>query len=380
MLYQERTSQYSGDAKTASSYFKREFQLCYQPVVALETQGLHSFETLVSWQQERAQLYSSNLVALVEHSHLDMPFHQWVFYEACRQLKFWQVYCLADVPLCLSINLSARQLTSTQITKSIKQVMNEVGVSPAHLQLEIPAKWIGQNEPAAKSIITQLKRTGASVCVDDFEPADISCDRLGCLSIDTLKLSDSYTHQLPDNPQITGLLNATISAAGKKNIKVIPKGIETPEQLIAVRDLGFIYGQGGLFLDPVISREATTLISSQVENQPKELMAYLIAMNALSQLAQQFLGKTLVSKYWKETKPKKPWLALLEPYLDRSLILRSTRSTKLDITKQQDLRNWTRQFIQRCDYVIREFSQLLTQADANSNEGQLLKKLWLIAH
>ena len=380
MSYQEGISQYSDDAKAASSYFKREFQLCYQPVVALESQGLHSFETLVSWQRDRAQLYSSNLVALVEHSHLDMPFHQWVFYEACRQLKVWQVYCLADAPLCLSINLSARQLACENIAKSIRQVMNEIGVTPAHLQLEIPAKWIVQNELNARSMITQLKRTGASICVDDFDPTDISREHLGALSIDTLKVSGGYAHQLPHNVQVANLLEETISAASKKNIKVIPKGIDTPDQLIAARELGCIYGQGELFLEPVISREATTLISSQVENQPKELMAYLIAMNALSQLAQQFLGKTLVSKYWKETKPKKPWLALLEPYRDRGLLLRSTRSTKLDIAKQQDLRNWTRQFIQRCDFVIREFSQLLAQENFTSSEGQLLKKLWLIAH
>ena len=109
-------------------------------------------------------------------------------------------------------------------------------------------------------------------------------------------------------------------------------------------------------------------------------MAYLVAMNSLSRFAQQFLGKTLVSRYWKETKPKKPWLTLLEPYEERSRLLHSNRFTKLNVEKQQDLRYWTRQFIKRCNHIIREFSQLLTQAQLTSREEQLLKKLWLISH
>lgn len=375
MPYPEMASHYSTDTKAASSYFKREFQLLYQPVVALQTQGLHSFETFVAWQQERAQLYAPNVLALVEQSNLDLTFHQWVFYEACRQLKFWQTYCLADVPLCLTINLSARQLACPKFVKSIREVIHELRVDPAHLQLEIPAQWTLQNSSAAKSTISQLKRVGVSICVDDFELSGIACDRLDCSVINTLKINANCIRQLPDDEFLSERFQKTISITDKQNVKVIPQGIELPSQLETVMGLGAVYGQGDLFLPPVIAREATTLISAQVENQPKELMAYLIAMNALSQFAQQFLGKTLVSRYWKETKPQKPWLTLLEPYSDRSRLLSSTRSTKLNVQKQQDLRCWTHQFIKRCDHIIREFSQLLTQAKLTSSEAQLLKKL-----
>ncbi|MEO0987911.1 MAG: EAL domain-containing protein [Cyanobacteria bacterium J06639_14] len=380
MLYWEVSRHHSSDAKAASSYFKREFQLCYQPVVALETKGLHSFETFASWQQERAHLYSPNVLALVEHSNLDTYFYQWMFYEACRQLHVWQAYCLANVPLSLSINLSAKQLDYPHLARSIKQMMKEIGVDPTHLQLEIPAKWIRQNGATAKSVIMQLKRTGVAICVDDVDILSAAYDCLQTLPIDIFKTSAACTHQLSDDIGLANCFQEIIATANQQNIKLIPQGIERPEQLTALMALGCIYGQGDLFLQPVIAREATTLISGQVENQPQELMTYLVAMNVLSEFAQQFLGKALVSRYWKETKPTEPWLALLEPYSDRSELLSSTQETVLDVKKQQDLRYWTRRFIQRCDHIIREFSQLLTQAKLTSSEAQLLRKLWLIAH
>ena len=247
MPYPEMTSHHSPENQAASSYFKREFQLLYQPVVALETQGLHSFETLPAWQQERAQLYSPDVVALVEHSQLDRPLHQWVFYEACRQLKFWQIYCLANVPLCLSINLSAGQLACSNLAKSVKQVMTELNVDPTYLQLEIPAQWALENELAAKSTLSRLKRTGIAICIDDFELSDTACDRLERLPVDTLKIKATCIQQLYNNRCLSDRLQKTFATAVKQNIKVIPQGIECPKQLETVMTLGGIYGQGDLF-------------------------------------------------------------------------------------------------------------------------------------
>ena len=370
-------AQHSIDIQAVSAYFRREFQLYYHPTVAIESQRLHSFEMLICWQVERAQIYSSDSFALVEDFQLDVPFFQWVLYEACRQMQAWQAYYLADVPLQLSVNLSARQLDQAHLAEAIEQLLGETGLTPEHLQLEMPAAWIAQNRLAAKQLISRLKKLGFSICIDDLDIATMSYDIWKGLSVKALKLSQACTHQrlaIPDGQE--GLRHA-IAVAKKAHIQVVAKGLETLEQADAIKGVGCAYGQGYFFSSPLRPRQAAALISSQVKKQPKELMAYLLVMNILSQFARNFLGKAVVIRYWQETKPKKPWLALIQPYKDRQLILSSTRLTKLDVAQQQDLRQWMHQFVERCSRIIQGFPQALAQANLTSTEKRLLSTLCL---
>ena len=373
MVYREVAGPYSVDIRATSYYFKREFQLSYQPVISLENDGLYSLETFVCWQPDRAALYSSNFYTLIKQSQLDISFHHWLLYEACQQMQFWQINCLADIPLFLSINLSSTQLLYPYLIEFVKQTLDEIRLAPAYLQLEIPAKWIVRNWKQAKSIITRLQRTGVSICIDDFELSRaFSRYLLYNLPIDTLKVDAVHASQGDDSVS-EKLIEETIAIAHEKSIQVIPKGLETAAQLAPAKALGCVYGQGCLLSRPLASRQATSLIATHVKQQQKDLLIYLTAMHALSQFAQRFLGRLLVAKYWQETKPNIAWLALIEPYTDQSLTMESAKYFKLDMGQQQDLLHWTHQFVQRCNNIIRGFSGLLTQADISLPEKRLLR-------
>ncbi|MEO1348621.1 MAG: EAL domain-containing protein [Cyanobacteria bacterium J06635_15] len=358
-----------------SSYFKREFQLYYQPIISLENQRLHSFEALIWWQPSRAQFYSSNLLDLLKDSTLDVPLHQWILYEACQQLKFWQIYYLANIPLSLSVNLSVRQLNQKQIVEFVEYLIASVKLMPTHLQLEIPAEWALQNWSAAKAIFNRFKRIGISICIDDFDPSYMSYEDLKGLPIKVLKIKQDYIRQLPNNYDFQNAFQEIILVAKSARIQVAARGIEKASELDAIKSLGCTAAQGVFLSELLSARQAAELISWQVKKQPKDLMAYVIVMNILSQFAQCFLGKTVVIRLWKETMPKKPWLALIKPYEDRRLILKSVRLNKLDMTRQQELRQWMYQFIQRCSRIVKNFSQLLIQAERTPAETRLLSVL-----
>ncbi|WP_161634950.1 EAL domain-containing protein [Leptolyngbya sp. Heron Island J] len=349
-----------------SFHFRQELQLCYQPVISLQNKELYGFEALVFWQPNRAQLYTENIAELVSHSQLDHLFYQWIFYEACRQMKQWQTHCIIDKPLYVSVSLSKCQLSWPYLITSIQQILARTGLAPHHLKVKIPSSSIIQNWSAAQSIIRQLDQHQISICIDDFAPSFSWLQWLQRLSVDTVKLKTPCIHQLSTNRQIRKSYDLTLDIAQNANTKVIAKGIDTDKQLAAVNSLGCTYGQGHLVSQPVSPREVTSLISFQ----DKHLVLYLTAMHHLSQFAQELLGKMLVTKYWQETKPTKPWLTSIEPYKNQTMPL---LYKQLNTWQQKDLQHWTHEFIQRCNQIIRGFSQLLPEANFSHIQKKLLR-------
>ena len=349
-----------------SFHFRQELQLCYQPVISLQNNELCGFEALVFWQPNRAQLYTENIAELVSQSKLDHLFYQWIFYEACHQMQQWQTHCVSDKPLYVSVSLSKCHLSWPALIRSIKHILARTGLAPNYLKVKIPSSSILQNWSAVQSMIRQLDQHQISICIDDFEPSLQWLQRLKDLSVDTVKLKTPCIHQLSTNSQIKKSYALTLDIAQNTNTKVIATGIDTDKQLAAVNSLGCVYGQGHLVSQPVSSRQVTSLITSQ----DKQLVLYLTAMHHLSQFAQELLGKMLVTKYWQETKPTKPWLTALEPYKNQTLPL---SHRQLNSRQQKDLQHWTHEFIQRCSQIIRGFTQLLPGANFSHIQKKLLR-------
>lgn len=377
MVYQSdylKTSQ-STRLQIESTYFKREFQLYYQPIFSLKSQRLYSLEVLLYWQSDRAQIYSQSSLALVEDSHLDVSLHQWALCEACKQMKLWQAYYLADIPLRANINLSAKQLHQPQIFDFVEQLVETLELIPAYVKLEMPAEWILQNYLIAKKLIRQFKKIGISICVDNLEIADFCDEVWQRLPAKTFKLSKNSTKILCRDLGVQNLFLKRFSVAQKKYIRVAAQNIENVTELDLMKKIGCTYGQGDFLSQLLNSRQAAELIRSQVRQQPKDLMAYLVVMNILSKVAQRVLGKAVMIRYWKATRPTKPWLALIQPYQDRQMIFNSMRSTRLDSGQQQDLRKWIHRFIERCHLIFKGFRNLVIQTSLTSAERRLLSLL-----
>lgn len=377
MVYQERWSPslHAAHPRLTSTYLQREFQLYYQPIVSLETNRLYSFETVLCLRPERAQLYSIDALAFIENSQLDVPLHQWVCYEACQQMKSWQISCATDIPLHLSINLSPKQLQYPYLAEQITEMIHIARITPTHLQLEIPAQWLLENQSEAQSIIRRLKKIGVSICIDNLSSQEIIHRHWKRLPVSALKISQAYAWQIARDSELRNCFKKTISISNKTHTQIIFKDIESTTQLNTVKTLGCTYGQGKLLSKPLSPRQTTTLIASQSKKQPKELLAYLMVMSILSRFAQKFLGSAVVTRYWQETRPQKPWIALIHPHTRHQFVIQSMRSKKLNIEQQQDLRYWIYQFVERCDQIINNFPQLLAQSKLTSPEKKLLRIL-----
>lgn len=375
MIQQQVSNRYSTDNSIASSYLKQEFQLCYQPIVVLETQNLYAFESLTCWHPDKARSYASNQLTLAEQSQLDMPFHQWVISEACRQLQSWQMQYVEDVLSRLSMNLSAKPLFHSYLAEYIAQLLNQIGIAPRYLRLEISAQWVMQNRSAASAAIKRFKRAGISIGIDNVHFSDLSYEDWFSLPIEALKISKIDIQELSNNACMKDFLKTTISIANKTGIQVISKGIETDEQLMTMKALGCTYGQGFLLSKPLPTRQATALLSSQLNKMSIDLTPYVNLINILNKTAQKFLGKTLAARYWQETKPKKDWLVAIEPNKNIGLLFNTAKSKRLDISQQKDLKYWSHCFLQRCSAVIHDFPKLLAQTDMTSAEAQILALL-----
>ena len=123
------TTNKSSWLQAESAYFKQEFQFYYQPVFSLRNLRLHSLKALLCWQTDRAQIYAPNSINIVEESQLEIPLCELIFYEACKQIKLWQLYHLASVPFQLSINPPSKQLCQTNFHLFVEKTLGTMSLT-----------------------------------------------------------------------------------------------------------------------------------------------------------------------------------------------------------------------------------------------------------
>ena len=360
-----------------SKFFRQEFQLCYQPILSLQQQRLYAFEALIAWQPDRAQIYSESPSSLVKESQLDVSFYELLFYEACLQMREWKYYHLADVPLQLNVDVPFKQLCQVNPLAYIEQSLERLELTSniqLDIQLEIPADWILKNSSKAKILMSQARKMGLSICVDDLELSIFFTDFWKDIPANAFKLRKGGIKILSSALDVQTSFQKALSIM-KENIKILVQDIENVEQLDSLKKLGCTHGQSGFCSQLMSSRQATKLIRTHVRQQPKDLMVYLLGMNIINQVAESFLGQATVIRYWRTTRPTQPWLALIEPYKERQTLLDSMQLIKLSTSRQQDLRQWIHQFIQRCTLIIKDFPYLLIQANLTESERITLSVL-----
>lgn len=241
-----------------------ELGLHYQPIVSTQTGLLHSFETLVRWEHPTQGMVSpSKFIPLAEETRLVVPLGWWVFETACRQLRRWQQQFPHQQGLCLNVNFSAIQLQQVDLVAQIQRTLQRTGLSGKNLKLEITESYLLENIAAQTTILQQLKELGIQFCIDDFGIGYSSLSRLHEFPIDILKIDRSFIQRI-DQGSDTNLatIRMIISLAHSLDMEVVAEGIETPEQMAILRDLGCNFAQGYLFSRPVDYQTANQFLGS----------------------------------------------------------------------------------------------------------------------
>ncbi|PLS15504.1 diguanylate cyclase [Bacillus sp. M6-12] len=231
----------------------KEFFLCYQPLIDLETGKIYGSEALIRWNHPHLGLVSpANFIPIAEETGLIDEIGTWVLYTACRQNKQWQEMGLGE--LTISVNVSAYQFQQQRFLEHVKQALRESGLHPSHLHLELTESLMLRNITYSVSVMEELQRLGIKVSIDDFGTGYSSLSYLKSLPIDTLKIDRSFISNLRDTTDIA-IVKAIITMGQGLDVKIVAEGVETKEQIELLRELKCHYAQGFYIHHPLTASE-----------------------------------------------------------------------------------------------------------------------------
>lgn len=241
---------------------RQEFLIGYQPIVSLETGRLSGFEALVRWQHpDRGLIAPNDFIAVAEETGFIVPIGQWVLLEACSQMRRWQTEFSLKEPLYVSVNLSSKQFTHSNLVHQISRILNITGLESHSLKLEITERIVMENIEGATGILEQLRALGVELSIDDFGTGYSSLSYLHRLPIDTLKIDRSFISCMCENSENKEIVRTIILLAQNLKMGVVAEGIETEEQLAQLRELNCRDGQGYLFSKPIDADAAGSFIA-----------------------------------------------------------------------------------------------------------------------
>lgn len=236
---------------------RNELYILFQPVVSMPDRQIKSMEVLLRWRHHKLGLIPpSKFIPLAEESGLIASIGEWVLRAACLQIKAWQAKGY-QVPK-LAINLSTRLFRHEILVADISRVLNETKIDANLLVIEITESTLANNVSEAKMILDQLSEMGFEISMDDFGTGYSSLNYMKNFSINTLKIDQSFVHDIAINSNGAAITAAIIAIAYSLNMDVIAEGVETEEQLAILTKQGCKRFQGYYFYRPQSASDIET--------------------------------------------------------------------------------------------------------------------------
>jgi len=239
---------------------QNEFVLYYQPKLALDSETIIGFEALVRWNHpSRGLVPPLDFIPLAEKTKLIIPLGEWVLRTACKQMKIW-----LDMGLSIqniAVNLSAHQFSQPDLVSMIGNIIEETGIYPENLELEITESVLMDNAESAAIQLRQLKVIGIKLSIDDFGTGYSSLSYLNIFPLNNLKIDRAFVKDITCEEDAT-LAKAIVTLAKALGLQTIAEGVETETQKEVLRSIGCDVMQGYLLSKPVPAEEATKLLSS----------------------------------------------------------------------------------------------------------------------
>ena len=236
-----------------------QFTLHYQPQVDIRTGHIVGAEALIRWKHpETGMISPAKFIPVAEESGLIIPLGEWVLNEACRQNMAWQKAGLP--PISIAVNLSAVQFRQQNLCQLIGKVLNDTGLDPHYLELELTEGLVMSSTDSAIGTLNRFKEMGLRISIDDFGTGYSSLSYLKHFPIDYLKIDQSFIRDITTNPDDAAITTAIINMAQGLNLKTIAEGVETVEQLTFLRLHSCDVVQGYYFSKPVPAAEFADIL------------------------------------------------------------------------------------------------------------------------
>ncbi len=259
-----------------SALDKQEFFLVYQPQLSIATGRIVGLEALLRWNNpELGLVMPGRFIGVAESSGLMNAIGEWVLRTSCAQTKKWLDEGRNVVPV--AVNVSAVQFRHDGFRDLIKQVLDETGLDPSFLELELTESLLLSNADVMFRVLQELKEMGLKLAIDDFGTGYSSLSYLRQFPVSKLKIDRSFIRDVAVNADDAAIANAIISMSKGLNLKVIAEGVDHVDQLNFLRDRGCDEYQGYYFARPLSTQDVEKLLGTAPNRSTDETKIRLLA-------------------------------------------------------------------------------------------------------
>lgn len=230
--------------------------LVYQPEADISTGQIIGYEALLRWNHPELGLVPPDrFIRVAENSGLIVPIGEWVLKTACQAARYWQDQGLLPVPV--AVNVSAIQFRHDGFLDAVLRVLQETGLAPCYLELELTESLLMANLDVTHSVLRSLQAIGVKLSIDDFGTGYSSLSYLRQFHVGKLKIDRSFVRNIPSNTDDAAITTAIIGMAKNLNLKVIAEGVENNDQLAFLRAHGCDEVQGYYLSKPLMRDQVT---------------------------------------------------------------------------------------------------------------------------
>jgi diguanylate cyclase len=262
-MRREDSERLATETALRSALPRDQLRLVYQPMVSLPDQAVAAVEVLLRWQHpDRGEIAPAQFIPAAEQTGLIVPIGRWVLEQACLEATTWPSTAPAGAPV-LCVNLSARQFGQADVVEMVDQVLRDTGLEPHRLGLEITESALMQELDCPLETLHKLKRLGVRLVLDDFGTGYSSLSYLQRFPIDTLKADRSFVAALGERGEGDRAVLTAVAMLGHAiDVELVAEGVETPDQLRALNELGYDLVQGFYVARPQSSAGLRAVLES----------------------------------------------------------------------------------------------------------------------
>jgi diguanylate cyclase (GGDEF)-like protein len=239
---------------------RNELEVYYQPIVSLSEGRLTGFEALLRWNHPvRGLVFPAEFIPMAEETGLIVPIGAWVLHQACRQLRTWDDEFPSSRDLVVNVNLSARQCTHPDLLEEVRRVIDDSGISPSRVKLEITEGVLLEKSEGVANVLRELRALGVQLGLDDFGMGYSALSYLHHFPFQTIKIDKTFVGEL-ENGGNSDIIRAIVSLAAGLAMNVTAEGIETADQASRLLELACDSGQGYYFDKPLTREHARAIL------------------------------------------------------------------------------------------------------------------------
>ncbi|HEY4744895.1 MAG TPA: bifunctional diguanylate cyclase/phosphodiesterase, partial [Desulfuromonadaceae bacterium] len=245
---------------------RNEFYLVYQPQYDISSRRVVGLEALLRWHHpQKGDIFPRHFIAIAEETGMIIPIGEWVLRTACRQARAWHD---AGHPwLRIAVNISARQFKQDTFVGLVKSILEETGLPPSYLELELTESTIMERADRNIEALRDLKNLGITLAIDDFGTGYSSLSYLKHFPIDRLKIDRSFVRDLNTDGDDAAIAEAIIAMAHSLKLDVVAEGVELEEQLDFLHSRNCDTLQGYLMSHPLAVDDVATLLNCTLEKR-----------------------------------------------------------------------------------------------------------------